>query len=129
MTIRVNYGVVCEDIRREDSGKFMLIGVFGRDIRATAMPATLVLAVLANVTTDAAYSGEIEYRCLIAGKVGTAETKGKLVVNEPGNSVIAFPGLPITISTPSDLEFQFRATEEDWQSIVTIPVVDATPTV
>ncbi|MER9880734.1 hypothetical protein [Mesorhizobium sp. M0118] len=87
------------------------------------MPATLVLACYANVSADDTFSGEIEFRCLIGGKLG-AEAKGNLVIGAPGNSAIAFPGLPIVVPEPAELEFQFRVKGQDWLMITKISVID-----
>lgn len=127
MSIRVNYGVVCEDIRREDNGKLFLIGVYGKDIRARAMPATLVLSLYANVAADETFSGEIEFRCLVNGEISSG-SKGNLVITETGDSAIIFPAVPVVVPTASLLEFQLLMPNQGWITITTIPVRDESPT-
>ena len=40
---KVNNIVICDDVRREDNGKHILVGVYGADIVPGALPGGIVL--------------------------------------------------------------------------------------
>lgn len=119
--------MVCEDIRREDNGKLILIGVFGRDIGVVTVPTVLGLAICLSIEFDEPIDTEIEFQWLFEEEV-KAEVKGRVKVPEPGISMIVVPSLPLEITGEGQISFRFKAADSDWQIAESLPIVDRAST-
>ena len=60
---KIEYAIVCDDVRREDNGKFIIIGAYGSDIRVSSIPANLRFSLLVAVRS------EIEHQTLVSVRV------------------------------------------------------------
>ena len=121
--LTLTYALVCDDIRREDSGKLIFIGVYARDVRVSKTPATLVLSLAVNVQASKALTTDIEIRWLVDG-AQRSQIKGQLVVEEPGPAMLTVTGLIVTgIEDDATLEFEWRAPDQDWAKLYEIPIL------
>jgi hypothetical protein len=125
INLSVSYALVCDDIRREDTGKLIFIGVYGRDIRVTSVPASLVLSLAVSAMASKPLDTDVEIRWSTDGHE-QGKIKGHLVVGEPGAALMATSGIAITdIKKDSNIIFEWRAPNGNWQKIYSVPVVVA----
>lgn len=124
MKLALDYAVVCDAVRREDNGKLIFIGVYGRHIGLRRFPADLSLSLAVRLFADEPGEMDLEFRCVPEGAPPSDIRKGHLVVAESGATLFAVPNLVIMeLSPETTLNFQWRTVpNEDWETIASIPV-------
>jgi hypothetical protein len=121
--LHVDFVLLCDDVRREDNGKFIIIGVYNNVIGIPELPATLVLSLVLRLMADEACEVDAEFQCLVAGEP-KAFSKGRLKVAAAGPTLFRLSNFPIVdIENAGDLEIRWRVGEEKWESIYSIPVI------
>jgi hypothetical protein len=99
--------VVCDDIRREQNGKALIIGVYGGDIVLPDLPATLTLAFYFVGKGRAPGHGTVEIRIqYLRGKdpMGMATATADVQSVPVGmNMALALPGIPFDFDRPTEL--------------------------
>jgi hypothetical protein len=122
--LRVNFGVICDEVRREDNGKLLFIGVYSSSIVVQAAPATLVLWIAVNMKVEEAGEFPVEIRALYNDET-IQSGKGAVKFDIPGVHFSAIPNILIKdIQKEGMLEFRIRfGGEEEWQTAAYIPVV------
>lgn len=114
--------IVCDDIRREDNGKSILIGVYNASILVQQFPYALGIAFwLQGMPSDGG-----------AGKIGVKISAGEAVfVNNVAPisfvtkelSSIAIGPIPCFFSQASELKLEIRSREtEPWVTVKTIQI-------
>tara|TARA_R110001606_G_scaffold188662_1_gene336516 strand:- start:852 stop:1319 length:468 start_codon:yes stop_codon:yes gene_type:complete len=117
--------VVCDDVRVEDNGKIILIGVYAGDIVVPQFPADIPLRVYFSVRIEGAGTGileteiitqpigEDEFTTKIQGKVQFDSTEMKM--HETG---IPTPPLECKVERSSFLFVRWRSDGDDWQQLI-----------
>ena len=124
--------ILCDDIRIEDNGKFMLLGVYSGGIIVPQMPIKLSYCLyLEAIPTD---TEPKEYSVKVDGPDGLAlQIKAKFSAKESGKIVSLHPPpFGIEVSKPGDIEASISTDEENWfplfsKSIITRDVSPSTP--
>lgn len=117
-SIQINSVVVCEDIRREDSGKAIFIGVYPGDITAHQSPANLVFSFWFDCFTKER-TNEFEVEIILTQKPDGSSLKlfksilkskisEKTSIKEGKYINFALIGLPVTIEKDSTLVVSAR---------------------
>jgi hypothetical protein len=134
--IKALFGLFCDDIRLEASGKQILIGVYPGDIVLQSFPATIAISSWVAFTREGNIGEQLSVEFRIINTSGQALGYGSLVLTftRPGDEgAIALPPLPISLTTPDTLSLQLRQHDGDWQTVRSIgvvrPISDATPPV
>lgn len=118
--------ILCDDVRREDNGKFLMIGVYTGGIVVHQLPYQMPLALLLSYEP-----------------VGLGKITGELQIQAPDSSIIAgvkldidlvepnkkyqsesflFSGIPLKVANTGDYSIKFRCNEEKWETIKIFPV-------
>lgn len=120
--MKAHAAIVCDQVRREDNGKEILIGVYSSDILIPLFPATLLLAFWVQVSAQKAGSYDIEFRIKVNGKLA-AELSGKTAIKK-GSAIssISTPQVPIEFRSIGTLGVEFREKSKRWKTISTLPV-------
>src|SRR3954452_21717641 len=111
MSLRVNTAVVAEDVRREISGKDILIGVYGGDIMVPGYPATMTLALWFEMEIDTAGAFEAQFEVSATGNPPLFLQFGA-EATEVGTSAIGWPGLGFKFDRDGEIVIRFRVGEE-----------------
>lgn len=132
VTLRPKACVICEDIRREASGQFTLVGVYPNDVQCTEAPAVINLSCYLIVEISGVgetmffVENRITYR---ASSEIAAEMKGQLKVGSlPGAdgcpTVLGFDLPVFTASIQEDAEYEVRWSNDDkiWKTIHTMNI-------
>ncbi|MDO8421741.1 MAG: hypothetical protein Q7S99_06240 [Parvibaculum sp.] len=123
MKIRLQYALICDDVRREDNGKLILIGVYGRHVGYSALPVVASFSLVVSILTDGVGEEVIEFRCIADG-IEKYANKGMLNIDAPGAATFNVPMLNLELDNKTVLEFQWKLPDTDkWEEIFSIPVV------
>ena len=94
--------ILCDDIRQEQSGKYIIIGVYSAGVLVTQMPATLRLSLYTTLKFSEA--GRFDLTILAEFKDSKAMIKVAMDVKDTDLlTAVPTPPLPITFSEPGDL--------------------------
>ena len=120
--VTVRFGLLCDQVRREDNGKLLLIGVFGHDIRVASLPARLALTLVIGISSKSSVDDHsIEVKTSFNGRqVHTGS--GRITISESGAELIVVPNIVIQLEQPGELEFKVKLGEGRWNTAATIPV-------
>jgi hypothetical protein len=110
--------VFCEDIRREDNGKDMLLGVYGGDIVAARCPIRISISLWLQYLFAPATGGEtsIDLRLRFEGHEEPVSQIGLPFINE-GETTLALRGMPVAIDGSGVLLLEHRIAGRDWTEI------------
>lgn len=114
----------CDEVRREDNGKHILIGVYQASILVTRFPATLALAM--HVSFEAQQLGDISLELELRGPLGASGIEFGININEetifPRLAGFTLPRLPVEVPEPTDLTVALKQPGQDWEIIGAISV-------
>ncbi|MGY6644470.1 MAG: hypothetical protein ACXIVD_04550 [Salinarimonas sp.] len=115
---RLMNAVFCEDIRREDNGKDMLLGVYSGDIVAARCPIRVGVSLWLQYVSAPAKAGEtgIDLRLRFDGQEKPVSQIG-LPSMEEGETTLALRGMPVAIDGSGVLLLERRLPGQDWEEI------------
>ena len=123
-SVRIDYGIVCDDIRQENNGKLFIIGVYSGDILLRDFPNTLNLAMLLHgqATADCSIAIEVRYRAEFAEEEPyEVKAQGEMQINntEITNEFYApLPRVPIQCRGPGKLLIAYRIDGKRWKPLL-----------
>jgi hypothetical protein len=115
---RLLNAVFCEDIRHEDNGKDILIGVYSEVMAPSRCPIDLRLSLW--IQYDAARTGDAEIRLRLRIADTAHEPPEALVrmsIAEPGEVTLALRGMPLSITGSGVILLEHCLPGEDWAVI------------
>jgi hypothetical protein len=131
--IRPLFAIFCDDIRREVSGKQILIGVYTGDIVIPSFPATIAIAGWIAFARADRIAAEIPIEFRIIDSKGQSLGYGSAILGliEAGHDgAITLPALPVMIQNPGTITLQLKQYDEPWQNVRSVgvigPISDAT---
>jgi hypothetical protein len=120
-SIEITSVIVCDDIRREDNGKLLLLGVYVGDILLPSFPSSIALSFYATGSVKSTQACELEFKIqhgLSNGKNPGASAKVTAeggVVGDTG--VIALPRVPFNFDEPTELVFSILEGKDEWRIV------------
>src|SRR6185436_1737323 len=126
----IETAVLCDDIRQERNGKYLLIGVYGGNLVVQSFPTDVVLSLwmLAHPKT----TGRTQVRVRVVGPQESTLVEGGLEFNLKDTTkaaILALPGMPLQVQTEGKLRFEMTARgQKEWTPIKTITVELLLPT-
>lgn len=123
-TVEFDFAVICDDIRKEDNGKLILIGVYSGNILVGGFPGKLALATwlhgygheLEEVDIEIRYqfvADESEEKPYIVG------AQGKItVVNTKDEVSVPLPRMPVVFAGPGLLSVDYRLGGGRWKNLL-----------
>lgn len=117
--------VICDDVRREDTGKWFLIGVYSKDIAVERVPTKISLSIWIEI--DYLQPGELDFSFQATHQptgmeLWTVTGRAEVKAPERGEAIV-MAGLPLQIDAEGTLELRARLGSEAWQVIKTIQIV------
>lgn len=125
--IKVEYAIVCDDIRQEISGKLIVIGLYTSNIGVPYYPFTTRLNLL--IAVRSATGGSVTVDLRVVKKDGEIfEPKAPKTIDLPKDDtfLVSIIGIPFTFSEDTELDFQVRFNGGKHRSVCKIPVTKAT---
>jgi hypothetical protein len=99
--------VVCDDIRQENNGKWLLIGVYARDIVVANLPADLRLAIWLLVTPKQLGASTIKLRIVVGPhNASLVDAELQYDIKEISPTVFAMAGLPIQVRSEGPMKVE-----------------------
>lgn len=119
--VKIDCAIVCDDVRREQNGKLIIIGVYGNDISVPSYPAALRLAVvLAGHSTG---SGKIPMKLrILQDSDNYIEAEGRMVFDVAGTGIFPMGSTVINVSKDTIIDIQIRVGEGKFKSIRKLPI-------
>lgn len=120
--------VVCDDIRQEKNGKWLLIGVYGSDILVPAFPADFRLAIW--ILADPKEVGPSQVKLRIVGPHDSTMVEGELEydIRQMSPTILAMAGLPVQVQSEGLIKVEMLAKKAtEWVTIKTISLKRQTP--
>jgi hypothetical protein len=116
--IKIVTAIICDDIRREQSGKDILIGVYGSGIRVVSLPQFVTLCVWLEIKPLERGSIEFKLRLIGQNKAVLFESpSAKATFNELKNSHAAIGGIAVQLQSAGPHELQISTGSEEWMTI------------
>lgn len=124
MSIKVETALLCDDIRQEVSGKYILIGFYSGDVLVKRMPIEIPMAfliMLSHPATPATYS--LEVRLDLPGL-----KRSEIMRTEISNETQALSALELRVPNiqfkePGRFRLLFREQGQRWKTIIAKNVV------
>lgn len=123
-SVKVDYAILCDDIRQEKNGKLILIGIYSGDILLRDFPSNLLLSMLLHgkASADCSITIEIRYRV----EFENAEpyevfAKGEMQIKgteEPNEFYVPLPRVPIEFSGAGNLSVACRIDSKRWKTLL-----------
>lgn len=123
MTAKFLFGIICDTIRRETSGKDILVGVYGKDIVLPSFPAHVMLSLWARAMIEANKNTTVDFR-IVTGSGHQLLPTSRMVFPPPPDpsspATLVFDGIPIQIQGPDTILFQAKQDGGDWEDIASV---------
>ena len=124
--LKVIAAALCEDVRREDNGKQMLIGVYSGDVVSTGFPANLAFAVWINAEVLQPGKGKLQIKYILDGSDMTSNMEAEIEAPNADSPLgIASPALPLSVPRPTTLRVLWKIASGDWEEVLTKRVIQA----
>lgn len=121
-SVEINYALLCDDVRREDNGKLLIVGAYGSTVKIPQFPAMVCFSLLISFTASKAGTFHFDLESLLDGDI-VNQGNGTILIDTLGRGLSGVGPLPCSISKPGLLEFRVRVEGEDWLSVCSIPVI------
>ena len=115
--------ILCDEVRTEDNGKQILIGVYAHNIKLNQVPATLSLTAWLQFMTGDSNEVHIDFRVLDQNH--TMKISGGGQVRVEGKTALAtlhLPKLFVEFQKPGEMIFQMRESGKRWKTVKTVAV-------
>lgn len=118
--IKPRYAIICDDVRVEDNGKLILIGVYSDEILVPRFPMAISLTFWVEFESIGLGEQLCEYRVVLnPGEVEIAKIAGTFGSKEKrGKGSFSFGGVGVQFQQPGSLSLQFRGDGKDWSELV-----------
>jgi hypothetical protein len=126
--ITVKTVVVCDDVRREENGKDILIGVYSAGVLVAQFPAPLQFTFWIQFKGTGIGETTIQFRLMGGEDVKFAEGRVQMQLLREGLGSISVGPLPLMLQVSTPLTLQMKqAMDADWHTIEEIPVSKGAP--
>ncbi len=120
--MKIHNAIICDQVRKEDTGKHILLGVYPIDALVPDFPTKIVLVLWLQFYVDRNGEFALEFR-IQKDKKNISSTKATMNVKDHLPPVtIALPLAPIEIDGECTLSFQIREKNKRWQTVKELPV-------
>jgi len=127
VTFEVTTVVVCDEQRREDNGKMILIGVYNEKVFVPQFPAPLALSFWLQGIPSGPGQGMLYVR-VSAGEAEFLNNSGPIAFNDKELSSISVPPVPCIFQQPSELKLELKSRQDEpWRTIKTIKIAKRDP--
>jgi hypothetical protein len=123
----VKVALLCDDVRREITGKEIIIGVFSDQINVVSFPITIILTLYMRVIfSNSNTKYPIEFRAINASGNQLVPVAKTVLdsLNATQTSTAVLGPVPLHIQAPGAISFQWRLENREW---TTITILDVAP--
>jgi hypothetical protein len=116
----VKAALVCEDVRREISGKEILIGVFADAVFITQIPVQLILTLYLRAMIPDQEELAVQFRVIGPGDVPVTSTISANLQKplDPTTSVsVVVTGIAFQVQSFGQYRFQWKPPGQEWETV------------
>ena len=120
----LNYAICCDDIRVEDTGKFLFIGVYA-DMVLNAVPVQIAPRFVVQCVTTDSPQRDLQFRVKVADRVQAMSH----LKRDPAASVPAgvpfflpLPPMPLRVAEAGVIALEVEVGTDEWAKLLEIPV-------
>lgn len=122
MTTTFMDGLLCDGIRREDSGKLLIVGAYTNSVLFGEFPAVAQFSLLAKIGFDGPGTHEINLRVRL-GDTEAHLIDGTIESAAEGQTWAPIPMAPLEVLGPTTLVVeQRRSVPDGWYRVFEIPI-------
>ncbi len=125
--LKVLYSLLCDDIRREDNGKLIIIGLYGADVVLPVAPVALRFDYLLALRADAPGDAEAKVRVIHNGRPIFAATGKMHFADQQQVALNALKGIVVQVEKDCALDFQLSLNGGRFRSVLKVPVKVTAP--
>jgi hypothetical protein len=114
---QVKNAIICDYIRQENTGKFILIGVYGEALVIHTYPATFFISLYLEIENVSPGPLRVGLRILV-GETEATKASLELDIIRPGAIQLPVPPAGIAVSGPSRLHFQLSIEDSPYEEFL-----------
>ena len=118
--------IVCDEVRIEDTGKHIIIGVYPETIVVPEFPAGLLLCIWAQLYLDRDGELDVQLRVLENKKEVSRGSAKFRITNHKEVLTTTFREIPVRVISGGVLTFQMREENGKWKTFKKIPIRKST---
>lgn len=120
--MKIHNAIICDQVRKEDNGKHLLLGVYPTDALVSKFPATVSFVLWMQLYVDRNGEFDVEFRIQEDKKI-VSSTKAAISVKDHSLPVtVALPPVVLKIDGECTLSFQIREKNKRWKTAKELPV-------
>lgn len=122
---KIEVALLCDEVRREITGKDIIIGVYGDEVLVAAFPAQVFVTLYIRARfTQFKNEYPLEFRALGDRGIPLVAPAKTVLATQPSARLasLVISGIPIFIHSPGPIEFQWRPIDGEWEKILSIDV-------
>lgn len=127
LNIKFLAALLCDDVRTEDNGKAIIIGVYYGKIVVHKLPIDLRLTMWMNILLDGVGETEIEFRGFDPNNREAFRGKLKIQTSEMDATSITLPTFSLKLEKEGKLKIQYRKLRGRWTTLIDKDVIVLPP--
>lgn len=121
--VKIDYAILCDQVRREDNKKHLLIGVYSGDVLVNQFPAKIALAAWIHgiAFDEGIHTLEIRYNVKSDDSPRKIPFHGVVEVHRSGENPefnITVPPMMLELDTPGTFCLDYRVSNGRWKNIL-----------
>jgi Family of unknown function (DUF6941) len=114
------FGIFCDQVRREDNGKLLMIGVYGHNIGVQKFPVQMGLSLVICLQSHSpADNLPMQVKVTFNGKE-IFDGRGTLNVQKAGSELIVLPNIRLSTAEAGDMEAKIKLGNGKWNTMAAI---------
>ena len=122
MAVIFNAAILCDDIRKEDNGKYIAIGIYSSNVVVGMFPVISRYCLLMRARMEGAHSETLKFRVLVDG-AEVQRMEGFIEGTQPGEDWLPIVLQPIKLDVPAPLTLEQESSEGEWSEFFRISVI------
>ena len=114
--------IICDDVRREDNGKAILIGVYPTDVVVEKLPSNANFALWACVKVDRIGAVPFEFRYVGTKGTVVSEVRGEAQIADLTAVQFQLPRMPVLLEGEGQLKVEMKIGDMNWMQIHSLEV-------
>lgn len=125
-TLKLEYAFICDDVRREDNGKFLFLGAYANNIGFMEFPGSLSGRIVLGIRVTKPPAHKIELKVYVDGEEVGGGT-GTLGSKQAGFTFIVLPLRLHDVLGPGEFSLRFREAGLRWRTVLSMPITELNP--
>ena len=113
---KVEFALICDDVRREDSGKLMVIGLYAANMSFKTFPANTKFAILLGINSPTTDTFTFVVKLAKDGST-VLEGSGDVSFERPGLGLLPVGKINVQFMEPTEIEVKVKLGNGRFQSV------------